>query len=114
MRSVLYLIRKPPGVVANETVDLMLVSGVFEQPAAVVFVDDGVWQLVGDGALIGRKDTASALKALPAYDVDALYVDAASLTGRGVDPEDIDVPVCIIDTDAVTALLHDYDVVVSD
>ena len=34
VRSVLYLIRKPPGVLANEMLDLILVSGVFEQPTS--------------------------------------------------------------------------------
>ena len=63
MRSVLYLIRQFPGELANETIDLMLVSGVFEQPTSVVFIGNGVWQLVGDGSKIERKDTARALNA---------------------------------------------------
>ena len=54
MRSVLYLIRQFPGELANETIDLMLVSGVFEQPTSVVFIGNGVWQLVGDGSKIER------------------------------------------------------------
>ena len=114
MHSVLYLIRRFPGELANETVDLMLVSGVFEQPTSVIFMGDGVWQLVGDGSKIDRKDTARALNALPMYDVESLYVDETSLTERGIAFEDIDLPVQAISPREVTLLLHDHDVVIGD
>ena len=114
MRSVLYLIRKFPGESANETVDLMLVSGVFEQPTSVVFTGDGVWQLLGDGSKIERKDTARALNALPMYDVESLYVSEESLTERGIEIEDIDIPVKAVSASTVTELLHNHDVVIGD
>ena len=114
MHSVLYLIRRFPGELANETIDLMLVSGVFEQPTSVIFMGDGVWQLVGDGSKIDRKDTARALNALPMYDVEALYVDEASLAERGIAVKDIDLPVQAISPSEVTQLLHDHDVVIGD
>ncbi len=75
---------------------------------------DGVWQLVGDGSKIDRKDTARALNALPMYDVESLYVDETSLTERGIAFEDIDLPVQTISPIEVTRLLHDYDVVLGD
>ena len=114
MRSVLYLIRQFPGELANETIDLMLVSGVFEQPTSVVFTGDGVWQLLGDGTRIERKDTARALNALPMYDVESLYVSEESLAERGIASADIDLPVKVISASAVTELLHNHDVVIGD
>ena len=114
MRSVLYLIRRFPGELANETIDLMLVSGVFEQPTSVIFMGDGVWQLVGDGSKIDRKDTARALNALPMYDVEALYVDETSLELCGIVVDTIDLPVKVISTAELTHLLHDHDIVVGD
>ena len=114
MRSVLYLIRQFPGELANETIDLMLVSGVFEQPTSVVFMGDGVWQLVGDGSKIERKDTTRALNALPMYDVESLYVDETSLVERGIASHDINLPVQVISDREVTELLHDHDVVIGD
>ena len=114
MCSVLYLIRQFPGELANETIDLMLVSGVFEQPTSVVFIGNGVWQLVGDGSKIERKDTARALNALPMYDVESLYVDETSLAERGIAFADIDLPVQAISSSEVTQLLHDHDVVIGD
>ena len=75
---------------------------------------DGVWQLVGDGSKIDRKDTARALNALPMYDVESLYVDETSLVVRGIASEDIDLPVKAISPSEVTQLLHDHDVVIGD
>ena len=114
MRSVLYLIRQFPGELANETIDLMLVSGVFEQPTSVVFTGNGVWQLLGDGTKIERKDTARALNALPMYDVESLYVSEESLAERGIEIEDIDIPVKAVSASTVTELLHNHDVVIGD
>lgn len=114
MRSVLYLIRHFPGELANETIDLMLVSGVFEQPTSVVFTGNGVWQLVGDGSKIERKDTARALNALPIYDVEALYVSEESLAARGIPFTDINLPVKAVSASTVTELLHNHDVVIGD
>ena len=116
MRSVLYLVRKPPGGLANEMIDMMLVSGVFEQPARVLFLDDGVRQLASgqDASLVDRKDTAKALGALPAYDVDELFAHAGSLAACGIDPDDMAVDARVVDDEEVARLLHAADVVVTD
>ena len=108
MKSVLYIIRHPPSALADETTDLMLVSGVFEQPTSVLFVDDGVWQLAG------LAERQSSVKALPTYDVDALHVAAESLDRRGLHIEDIALPVRRIDPAAIRRLIAEHDVVVTD
>ena len=116
VRIVLYLIRKPPGVLANEMIDLILVSGVFEQPTRVLFLTDGVLQLNAkqDGTLIGRKDTAKALSALPEYEIDQLYAHKASMTKHGLNPDNVSVKVTVIDDQKVKNLIHDADIVLSD
>lgn len=108
MKRVLYLIRRPPGQLADETTDLMLVSGVFEQPTAVVFMDDGVRQLAG----LARRQ--SSLKALPTYDVEALYAEAASLESRGLAAEDIELDIDVIGGDEIARLIERHDVVLTD
>ena len=95
---------------------MMLVSGVFEQPARVLFLDDGVRQLASgqDASLVDRKDTAKALGALPAYDVDELFAHAGSLEACGIDPDDMAVDARVVDDEEVARLLHAADVVVTD
>ena len=109
MKRVLYLIRRCcGGVPANETIDLALISGVFEQGTSVLFMDDGVYQLKG---LAKRQ---SALKALPTYDVRALYAAEHSLAERRMHIDDVDLPVQAVDKDVVRGLLADHDVVITD
>ena len=108
MKSVLYIIRQSPGALADETTDLMLVSGVFEQPTSVLFLDEGVWQLVG------LDERQSSVKALPTYDVEALHVAVASLESRGLRVEDIALPVRPADSAAVRRIIAAHDVVVTD
>ena len=95
---------------------MMLVSGVFEQPARVLFLDDGVRQLAGgqDASVVDRKDTAKALGALPAYDVDELFAHAGSLASRAIDADALAVDARIVDDDEVDDLLRAADVVVTD
>lgn len=110
MKRVLYLIRQPPGIAADETTDMMLVSGVFEQPTSVLFMDDGVYQL------LGLEDRKSSLKALPTYEVSDLYVAVSSLTSRGITAEGIGRPlrVEVLDEAGVRDLIGRHDVVVPD
>lgn len=108
MKRVLYLIRQPPSVAAKETIDLMLVSGVFEQAVSVLFLDDGVFQLVGLG------ERQSPLKALPTYGVEAIHVAAHSLSERGLDMADIALAVSTADRQAVRTLIAAHDVIVTD
>lgn len=108
MKSVLYIIRKPPSALADETTDLMLVSGAFEQPASVLFLDEGVWQLVG------LEKRRSSVKALPAYDVEALHVAAESLARRGLTTDDIALAVRPADDAAIRNLIADHAIVLTD
>ncbi len=108
MKRVLYLIRRRGGVAADETTDLALVSGVFEQKTTMLFMDDGVYQLQG------LAERQSALKALPTYDVRALYAHAPSLAERHMSIDDVDLPVQAADGRVVCGLISDHDVVITD
>ena len=108
MKSVLYIIRRPPSSLADETTDLMLVSGAFEQPVSVLFFDDGVWQLAG------LAERQSSVKALPAYDVEALHVAADSLAQRDLSRGDIALDVRLADEAAIRSLIASHDIVLTD
>ena len=108
MKRILYLIRRPPGIAADETTDLALVSCAFEQHASMLFLDDGVYQLVGLGA------RQSSLKALPTYDVQGLYASAASLAARSVCIDGDALDVQLLDDAAVRRLIAEHDHIVPD
>lgn len=108
MKRVLYLLRRGPGAAADETIDLALVSGVFEQQVSMLFMDDGVYQLVG------LEERQSSVKALPTYDVEAIHVAAHSLAERAIDEAEIALAVQSADRQAVRDLISSHDIVVTD
>lgn len=86
------------GVNAVETLDALLVQAAFGLEPAVLFVDDGVWQLVGPQApaAIGAKSVAAQQEALPMYDVTTIHVERESLESRGLGPDDLVLPVQLV------------------
>lgn len=117
-KRILFLLRQSPygSSHAVEALESILVAGVFEQDVSVLFKDDGVWQLIKhqDGAELGTRTVAKVVQVLPEYDVSKLLVCAASLSERGLGPDDLVLsaqPVSLADQ---AALLAQQDAVVND
>ena len=108
MKRVLYILRRPPSVLADEVTDVILVSGVFEQPTAVLFADQGVYQLLGLDA------RASPLNTLSSYDIKDLYVAEESMRSLGLDVAHIPSNVVAASRREVRELIADHDVVLTD
>lgn len=117
-KRILYLLRQPPYATAHalEALESVLVAGVFDQEVAVLFRDDGVWQILDhqDGGHLASRTVGKVASALPQYDVTALYACADSLRSRGLDAGDLLLPVTVIEPDAQRALLAAQDAVVND
>jgi tRNA 2-thiouridine synthesizing protein C len=114
----LYLLRRPPylGSMAAETIDSILVAGVFDQQVSVLFKDDGVLQLLKDqqGQLLGHRSVNRMLTALPEYDIDDLFVCARSLELRKLRLDQLAFPVQILDDAGQQALIAAAHVVMND
>ena len=108
MKGVLYIVRRPPGVLADEITDVILVSGVFEQRTSVLFADLGAYQLLG---LDSRE---SPIKTLSDYDVKDLYVSEESMRSLGLDAADIPANVVSASRREVRELIARHDVVLTD
>lgn len=107
----LFVFRHAPygGASAREALEAVLVAGVQDRGPDVLFLDDGVWQLLAgqDGRPLGTKTHCAMLGALPLYGVERLYIDTASLTVRGVTPAALIPGVTYLDAEEVKALLAD-------
>jgi tRNA 2-thiouridine synthesizing protein C len=116
-RKILVIVRRPPyaGALAYESLEAVLVAGVFELQVAVVFIDDGVFQLLRgqNGVALGARNVGHGLRALDTYDVKALYVDEASLRARSLEVDDLEVRATPIDVAAIRAMIATHDVVLS-
>lgn len=87
-RSVLIVTRAAPwsGLDAREALDIALAGGAYDLPLAMLFMDDGVYQLLGDQQpkALELKDQGANLKALPLFGVSELFVCGSSLEERGI------------------------------
>jgi len=99
---------------AREALDLALVAAAFNQPVSMLFMDDGVYQLVAgqDADLLGMKSLEKVLPMLPMYELENIYAEAASLQQRGVDPTHSPIPLKVLDNDLLRTLFAEHDRVV--
>ncbi len=92
-QKTLLIYRQPPyhakGVKAG--IDLAMGYAAFNMSPSLLFMHDGVWQLVPEhqGQAIEVKSVEKALSALPLYDIDDWYVDIPSLIERNLQLEDL-------------------------
>ena len=78
-------------VYALESLEVVLITAAFEQDVSLVFIDDGVYQIVEgqntDG--ISMKNFSKTYHGLGDYEINKLYVSAESLEERGLTEEDL-------------------------
>ena len=81
------------------------------QPVSVLFQGDGVWQLMShqQGQALERKTLLAQLGALPLYDIEHLYADAASLRERGLQADALGLAVQALEADDIRALIAAHD-----
>jgi tRNA 2-thiouridine synthesizing protein C len=131
VKKLMYLNRKAPygTIYAWESLEVVLIGAAFDQDVSLVFLDDGVFQLVKgqDTSGIGMKNFSPTYRTLGDYEVKNIYVDRDSLEARGLNQEDlvqiawedfeteeeIENIVQIIDADRVRALMDESDAVFS-
>lgn len=116
MKSLLIITRVPPTRMASrEALDLALAAAAFGVPAGMLFIDDGVFQLLGDqdAGLLEQKSLSANLQALPVFGVEEIMVCEHSLKVRGLSPERCQLPVQLLDAAGLSAAIHRFDQVVS-
>ncbi|WP_426993916.1 sulfurtransferase complex subunit TusC [Methylomonas sp. CM2] len=114
----LFMLSQAPhcGNGVQEALDLILTTAAFDQTVGVLFVDDGVWQVVegqrASGLGLGLKDTAGMFEALAFYGVSDVFVEHESLIERGVEVFVSIIPLKPLGRRDLPALFSGYDVVV--
>ena len=116
-KSMLIVSRHSPwsGLGAREALDIALAGGAFELPIGMLFLDDGVFQLLPgqQPAALEQKDLAANLQALPLFGVEELYVSGRSLSERGLGEAQLALSAQALDDAALTLLLDRFDHVVT-
>lgn len=107
--------RAPYGTVyALEALEVVLISAAFDQDISMVFLDDGVYELVKgqQTKAIDVKNFSPAYRALEGYDIEKLYVDADSLAARGLTEDNLLVPAQVLSAAQMAELMDQQDVVI--
>ena len=111
--GLLVIIRCPPyrNSLARASLEVALAAAAFEQKVNLLFLGDGVLQLLPDqdSLAVGRKSQERTLASLPLYDIDQVYLDAAAVARYGIDPQAAPVPILLLDTDQIRQLLHSHE-----
>ncbi len=93
VKNFLYLNRKAPygTIYAWESLEVVLIGAAFDQVVSLMFMDDGVYQLVKgqDPSGIGMKNFSPTYRTLGDYEVKNVYVDRDSLAARGLSADDL-------------------------
>lgn len=114
-KSFLLICRHAPygSALAREALDVALTAATFDQSVALLFVGDGVLQLVRrqQPTAIAQKALDKQLSALPLYDVETIYVEAEALAARGLTAADLVLPVQPLASAEMARQIGNHDIV---
>ena len=117
MKKFMFVNRKAPfgTIYALESLEVVLIAATFDQDVSLVFIDDGVYELVKgqNPEGLGIKNHSPTYRALDGYDVEKLYVERESMDMRGLSEADLLVPVELLDSAAMADLMAEQDVILS-
>lgn len=115
MSQILFVMsRSPVSINAQEGFDALLMGSAFAT-CAVVFLGDGLYQLVNgqDAAPIGGKNFSHGFGALNDYGVTEVYCSKRELDRSDLTAQDLSVPVTLLDDSDVNTLFHDHPMILS-
>ena len=96
---------------ARAALDAALTAAAFEQAVELLFIGDGVLQLLPgqNSRAIGVKNIGRLLSSLPMYDIETVYADASALARYQLADNELVVPVTALDPATMHQLLCDSD-----
>ena len=117
-KKLLFISRHAPygSSLAKDALDAILASSAYDQQLSILFMDDGVFQLLANQAAseIAQKSFSSLLPVLPLYEINSIYVHCESLEKRQITINELVLnSVQIIDSAAICRLLAQQDQLLS-
>lgn len=117
-KKILFISRHAPygSSLAKDALDAILASSAYDQQLGLLFMDDGVFQLLANQSpsAIKQKSFAALLPVLPLYDINSIYVHYESLEKRKIKPNELVLEsIQIIDSAAIGKLLAEQDQLLS-
>ncbi len=108
-KNTLILVRRAPygKNLGRDALEVALAYATFEQPIALLFIGEGVWQLLPHqhSESIHQKPLDKLLNVLPLYDINQVYVCSDSLQCRGIDADGLTISAEVLDVQALQTKL---------
>ncbi|QJD30088.1 sulfurtransferase complex subunit TusC [Methylococcus geothermalis] len=115
-KSFVFVVRQPPfcGARNVEMLDQILAATAFDHPIDVLFLDDGVLQLLSGqrAECAGLRPLAPVLQTLEFYDVREVAAESESLAERALSADRLAVPVRLLARRDVPAWIAGHDLAV--
>ncbi|QFU22766.1 sulfurtransferase complex subunit TusC [Shewanella eurypsychrophilus] len=106
MKKITIIFRRAPHGTAQgrEALDLALLSASFEQEVSLIFMDEGVLNLLPKQKpeQAGAKDYIATFGALSLYDIDTVLVCSDSLAQFGLSEAELTIALTIADTQTIS------------
>lgn len=117
-KKLLFISRHAPygSSLAKDALDAILAASAYDQQLSLLFMDDGVFQLLANQTAndIGQKSFAAILPVLTLYEINSIYVHYESLVQRQITINELVLDsVQIIDSAAISSLLAQQDQLLS-
>lgn len=117
-KKILFISRHAPygSSLAKDALDAILAASAYDQQLSLLFMDDGVFQLLKDQSAndIVQKSFAAILPVLPLYEINSIYVHRESLEKRQITINELVLDsVQLIDSAAISSLLAQQDQLLS-
>lgn len=117
MNSFLIISRQSPygSSAAREALELALACALFDREVALLLLDDGIYQLLPDHdpSKIEQKNLGAMQQSLPLYDVDKIYVCQSSLDSRGLNAEQLALPVIPVGAQGLSDFIRNFEAVIN-
>ena len=112
-KSLLVVVRHSPygSSLARTSLEVALSSATFDQQVGLLFMGDGVLQLLPgqDSSAIGARNIAKLMASFPLYELDQLFADETALEKYGLRGQELPQNLQQLDDEAMRQLLTRYD-----
>lgn len=116
-KKLLFSFRHAPysNLLAKEGIDAVLASSAYNQQLSIIFLDDGVFQLIKNqhAQAIASKNIERLLSAFALYDINNIFICSNSLTERGLSASELAIEGKLINADEIHQLFLQQDHILS-
>jgi len=116
-RKILFVFSKPPHstLASKEGLDALLTVSAFGQKVSLLFLADGVFQLLcdQDPTALPAKNTAAMFSALEMYGIEDIYAHDSALKKRNLEASKLSIQLTALDDQQVSLLFNSQHTILS-